>query len=55
MILIFDSHAHLDDEKFNEEDNPIDIFCEFYQEMNGQPISQDEKKIMTDILKEFNF
>ncbi len=43
------------DEKFNEEDNPIDIFCEFYQEMNGQPISQDEKKIMTDILKEFNF
>ncbi len=43
------------DETFNEEDNPMDIFCEFYQEMNGQPISQDEKMIMVDILKDLNF
>ncbi len=42
------------DEKFNEEDNPIDIFCEFYQEINGQPISQEEKTIVLDILKELN-
>lgn len=40
------------DEKFSEEDNPLEIFCEFYQEMNGQPISEDEKTILVEILKE---
>lgn len=34
-----------------ENEEPLALFCEFYREMNGQPVSDAELAVMTDVIE----